>query len=179
MPTACRQLKIIPHFCQMLISLIVVVDTQNAIGYQNQLLCHLPADLKYFKAVTTGHHIVMGRKTYESIGKPLPNRTNIVISRNPDLKIEGCIVVPGLTEAIELAKQAGETDLMITGGGAIFQQAIGLADRLYMTRIFHKFEADTHFPKLGAEWVLTQDDKREADEKNIYPYSFQVYEKRV
>jgi dihydrofolate reductase len=80
----------------MLISLIVVADEKNAIGYQNQLLCHLPADLKYFRAITTGHHIVMGRKTFESIGKPLPNRTNIVISSNPDLTLEGCIVVNSL-----------------------------------------------------------------------------------
>jgi dihydrofolate reductase len=162
----------------MLISLIVVVDTKNAIGYQNQLLCHLPADLKYFKAITTGHHIVMGRKTYESIGRPLPNRTNIVISRNPDLKLEGCIVVPDLNEAIALAKQAGETELMITGGGAIFLQALPIADKIYQTRIFHEFAADTYFPELGPEWVQTQDDKREADEKNPYPFSFQVYEKK-
>jgi dihydrofolate reductase len=151
---------------------------QNAIGNRNQLLCHLPADLKYFKAVTTGHHIVMGRKTFESIGKPLPNRPNIVISTNPDLKIEGCIVVNSLDEAVSLAKAAGETELMITGGGVIFNQSMAIADRIYLTRIFHTFEADTWFPEMGPEWVLTKDDKHEADEKNAYPFSFQVYEKR-
>lgn len=162
----------------MLISLIVVADEANAIGLENRLLCHLPADLKYFKSVTTGHHIVMGRKTYESIGKPLPNRTNIVISSNPNLHIEGCIVVQGIQEAINLAADAGETELMITGGGTIYKQAFPLAHKIYLTRIFNKFEADTHFPEMGKEWVLTQDDQHEADEKNAHRYSFQVYEKR-
>jgi dihydrofolate reductase len=161
----------------MIISLIVVVDENNAIGNKNQLLCHLPADLKYFRATTTGHHIVMGRKTYESIGKPLPNRVNIVISSNPNLVIEGCIVVPGLTEAINYAANAGETELMITGGGTIFTQVLPLAHKIYRTRIFHSFEADTWFPELGNEWKLTKDEKHEADEKNPYPFSFQVLEK--
>lgn len=162
----------------MIISLIVVVDNNNAIGYQNQLLTHLPADLKYFKGITTGHHIVMGRKTYESIGKPLPNRINVVISRDTDLQLEGCIVVQSLNEAIALAGKAGETELMITGGGVIFEQALTIAHKIYLTRIFHTFEADTYFPQLGPEWEQTKDDKHEADEKNLYPFSFQVYERK-
>jgi dihydrofolate reductase len=173
-----RQLKLILLICQMLISLIVVADEKNAIGLRNQLLCHLPADLKYFKAVTSGHHIVMGRKTYESIGRPLPNRTNIVISSNAALKIEGCVVVSSIEEAIELAKLAGETELFITGGGTIYKQALQLANKVYLTRIFHQFEADTFFPDLGTSWELAQDDRQESDEKNPYPYSFQVYQKK-
>jgi dihydrofolate reductase len=161
----------------MLISLIVVADTQNAIGYKNQLLCHLPADLKYFKALTLGHHIAMGRKTYESIGKPLPNRTNIIISTNPDLVIEGCVTVTSIEQAIQIAKAANETELFIIGGGIIFKQVLGISDKIYLTRIFHQFEADTFFPELGNEWKLTVDDKHEADEKNKFDYSFQVYEK--
>lgn len=168
---------IIVLICPMLISLIVVADQNNAIGNQNRLLCHLPADLKYFKAVTSGHHIVMGRKTFESIGKPLPNRTNIVISSNTDLTIPGCVVVTGLQEAITLAAEAGETELMITGGGTIYKQALPLAHKVYLTRIFNRFEADTHFPELGEAWKLIQDDQHEADEKNPYRYSFQVYAK--
>ncbi|MES2780281.1 MAG: dihydrofolate reductase [Bacteroidota bacterium] len=161
----------------MIISLIVVADENNAIGNQNQLLCHLPADLKYFKSLTTGHHIVMGRKTYESIGRPLPNRVNIVISRNVNLQIEGCVVKPTLEAAIEFAKASGETELFITGGGIIFEQSMSMANRIYLTRIFNSFTADTFFPDMGEEWKLKQDEVHEADEKNPYAYSFQVYEK--
>jgi dihydrofolate reductase len=162
----------------MLISLIVVADEQNAIGLKNQLLCHLPADLKYFKAKTSGHHIVMGRKTYESIGRPLPNRVNIIISSNPNLTIEGCRVLGSLQDAIKLATDAGETELLITGGGTIYKQALSIAHKIYLTRIFHQFEADTYFPPLADEWVLTEDNRHESDEKNPYPYAFQVYNKK-
>ena len=161
----------------MLISLIVVADIQNAIGLKNQLLCHLPADLKYFKATTLGHHVVMGRKTYESIGRPLPNRTNVVVSNNADLKIDGCVTATSIEQAIQIAENSNETELFITGGGTIYKQAMALADKIYLTRIFHQFEADTHFPSLGNEWKLTVDDRHPADEKNPYEYSFQVYEK--
>lgn len=161
----------------MIISLIVAADENNAIGNQNRLLCHLPADLKYFKNTTTGHHIVMGRKTYESVGRPLPNRVNIVISRTPDLTIEGCIVKPTLEAAIAFAEAAGETELFITGGGTIYEQALHIADKVYLTRIHNSFTADTFFPDLGEEWKLKQDELHEADEKNAYAYSFQVYAK--
>lgn len=160
----------------MLISLIVATDENDAIGNQNQLLCHLPADLKYFKQTTSGHHIVMGRKTYESIGKPLPNRVNIVLSANPDLRLEGCEVVSSLMEAIDLAKHAGETELFITGGGTIYNQALGMAHRVYLTRIHHTFEADTYFPKLGHAWRLVKQEHHIADEKNAYAYTFELYE---
>jgi dihydrofolate reductase len=161
----------------MILSLIVIADENNAIGNQNQLLCHLPADLKYFRATTTGHHIVMGRKTFESVGRPLPNRVNIVISRTPGLAIEGCVVKPTLEEAIAFANAAGETELFITGGGTIYKQSIDMADKIYLTRIYHSFAADTFFPDLGEEWKLTKDEVHEADEKNPYGYSFQVYVK--
>ena len=161
----------------MIISLIVAADENNAIGHQNQLLCHLPADLKYFRLTTTGHHIVMGRKTYESVGRPLPNRVNIVISRTANLLIEGCIVQPTLEAAIDYAKAAGETELFITGGGTIYEQSLAMADRVYLTRIHNSFTADTHFPDLDETWNLKQDEMHEADEKNAFAYSFQVYEK--
>ncbi len=161
----------------MIISLIVAADENNAIGNQNQLLCHLPKDLKYFKATTTGHHIVMGRKTYESVGRPLPNRVNIVISRNTELKIAGCVVLPSLEAAISFAREAGETELFITGGGIIFEQSLTLVNKVYLTRIHHQFEADTFFPALGSEWKLTKNERHEADEKNAYPFSFQVFER--
>ena len=103
----------------MIISLIVATDEKNGIGKNNQLLCHLPADLNYFKQTTTGHHIVMGRKTFESVGRPLPNRTNIIISRTPKT-IEGCIVKENIEEAIAFAKANNEHELFITGGGTVY-----------------------------------------------------------
>lgn len=161
----------------MIISLIVAADENNAIGYQNQLLCHLSTDLKFFKATTTGHHILQGRKTYESVGRPLPNRVNIVVTGNADLAIAGCVMQPSLEAAITFAREAGETELFIIGGGIIFEQSLLLANKLYLTRIHHQFEADTYFPKLSSEWKLTQNERHEADEKNAYPFSFLVYER--
>lgn len=163
--------------CTMIISLIVAADEQNGIGKHNQLLCHLPADLKYFRLTTTGHHIVMGRKTYESVGRPLPNRTNIVVSRNADLAIEGCVVKTSLDEAIAFARSNNETELFITGGGIIFEQALPVTNRIYLTRIHHTFDADTFFPALDHQWKSVKNEYHEADEKNAYPFSFQVFEK--
>lgn len=158
--------------------MLVAADEANGIGVNNQLLCHLPADLKYFKQVTTGHCIAMGRKTYDSIGKPLPNRTNIVITRNKDLVIEGCIMVNSIEEAIELAKTKNETELVIIGGGVIFEGALPLAGKVYLTRIHHIFNADTFFPVLDEKvFTQTKNEYHEADEKNAYPFSFQVYER--
>ncbi|HLP32348.1 MAG TPA: dihydrofolate reductase [Bacteroidia bacterium] len=162
----------------MIISLIVVADEHNGIGKNNQLLCHLPADLKYFKQTTTGHHIVMGRKTYDSVGKPLPNRVNIVITRNSLLSIPGCVVVADLQQAISYAAENGETELFITGGGTIYEQAIGIANRIYLTRIHHNFEADTFFPVIEPTmWKELSSEFNEQDEKNKYDYTFQVLER--
>lgn len=163
----------------MRISIIVAVDLENGIGLGNQLLCHLPNDLKYFKQVTSGHCIIMGRKTFESIGKPLPNRVNIIVSRNPDYKQQGCIVVGSLADAIDYAKQAKETELMITGGGTIYKEAIGLVDRVYLTRIRHTFDADTFFPRIDEHvFSLTSQQQFEADEKHAYAYTFEIWDKR-
>jgi dihydrofolate reductase len=162
----------------MIISLIVVADEHNGIGKNNQLLCHLPADLKYFKQTTTGHHIVMGRKTYDSVGKPLPNRVNIVITRNSLLSLPGCVVVADLQQAISYAAENGETELFITGGGTIYAQAMGIANRIYLTRIHHNFEADTFFPAIEPTmWKELSSEFNEQDEKNKYDYTFQVLEK--
>lgn len=164
----------------MIISLIVIADENNGIGKNNQLLCHLPADLKYFKQTTMGHTIVMGRKTYESIGKPLPGRTNIVISRQTDLAIEGCLVLPHLEDAINYAKARGETELYITGGGTIYELTLPLADKVYLTRLHHQFDVDTFFPALhGNDWSCVKDERHSQDEKNKYDYSFQVYQRKI
>jgi dihydrofolate reductase len=163
----------------MKISIIVAADEQNGIGKGNQLLCHLPNDLKYFKRITTGRHIVMGRNTYESIGRPLPNRVNLVLSRNPNLKIDGCLMCADINQAIDIAKHAGETELMITGGGALYAQSLHLADKVYLTRIHHTFDADTFFPQLSDDWKCTFTETHGRDEKHAYAYTFMVYEKTI
>lgn len=160
----------------MKISMIVAADEQNGIGKNNELLCHLPADLKYFKNLTTGHSILMGRKTFESIGKPLPNRTNIVISRNTN-KIEGCHVFNNIEDGITFAKSLLETELFIIGGDSIYKQSLPLTQTIYLTRTHYTFEADAFFPMLAANWQLVNEIKHLADDKNKFDYSFQVFEK--
>lgn len=154
----------------MLVSLVVAVSSNNAIGKNNQLLWHLPADLKHFKQITTGHTVFMGRKTYESIGKPLPNRRNIVISKSIK-EIPGCGVVPSLEEALLLPGKNEE--VMVIGGAAIYALTLPRADRIYLTRVHQKFEADTFFPEIDPKkWQETQREDFLADEKNPFAYSY-------
>lgn len=142
----------------MKISIIVAVSKNWVIGGNNQLLWHISDDLKRFKALTSGHTIIMGRKTFESIGRPLPNRKNIIISRNPDLKIEGCIIVNSLTAALEISKN--EEEVFIVGGGELYRQALPLAHKLYLTKVHKDFEGDTTFPKVNFdEWNLVVEQK--------------------
>ena len=163
----------------MNISLIVVVDEKNGIGKNNQLLCHLPADLKYFKQTTTGHHIVLGRKTYESVGKPLPNRTNIVITRSAK-NIDGCIIKESIEDAIAFAKANNENELFITGGGTVYDLTLQLADKIYITQVHHTFDADTFFPHFDKQdWLEVKNEFHKADEKNMYDYSFIVYQRKI
>jgi dihydrofolate reductase len=159
------------------VSLIVAADEDNGIGKNNELLCHMPADLAYFKRITSDHHIIMGRKTYDSIGRPLPNRTNVIITRDAALQIPGCVVVHSLEAAIEHAKANGETEAFITGGGTIYEQALPITDKIYLTRIHTNLDADTFFPELGSEWKLIKEEQHRADEKNKYDYSFLCYAK--
>ena len=162
----------------MIVSLIVAVSENNTIGKDNSMIWHLPADLKYFKQITSGHHIIMGRKNYESIGRPLPDRVNVVITRQSDLELEGCVVVQSLDEALDLAKQAGEQEAMVIGGGEIYTLALPLANKVYLTRVHHQFDGNVHFPELTDDWVQTTSERHSADEKNPYDYTFFVYEKR-
>lgn len=158
----------------MIISLIVAVDENNGIGKDNQLPWHLPADLKHFKALTTGHPIIMGRKTFESIGKALPNRQNIVISRQNDYLAEGASLVSSLEEAFGLCKSYDEA--FIIGGAQIFEYALPLADILYLTVIHHQFNADTFFPTINkSNWREAESTTHKPDEKNIYAYTFIKY----
>ena len=156
------------------ITIIAAIAENNALGKNNDLIWHLPADLKRFKKTTTGHHIIMGRNTFESIGKPLPNRTTIIITRNPYFKAEGCIVVNSLKEAIQVAKN--DESPFIIGGAQIYDQAIDIVDQLDITEVHHKFDADVYFPKIDA--TIWKESKREffkADDKNKFDYSFVSY----
>ncbi len=162
----------------MKISSIVAADESNGIGKNNQLLCHLPADLKYFKNLTTHHAILMGRKTFESIGKPLPNRTNIIISRS-ELNIEGTYCFKSIDEGISFAKSQNESELFIIGGDSIYKQSMDILDAVYLTRIHHSFDADAFFPALQEEyWQLNQNEFHAADEKNKFDFSFQTYNRK-
>ncbi|MEK3934535.1 dihydrofolate reductase [Sporosarcina sp. FSL W7-1349] len=158
-----------------MISLLVAHDPDRVIGKENQLPWHVPEDLAYFKKMSIGKGIVMGRKTFESIGRPLPGRLNIVVTRNPDFRAEGVTVVHTLADAIDKA-QAYHEEVVIIGGAEIFRLAIGIADRMYITMIQKHFEGDTFFPPYGDEWKLTSvsEDYQSADGT---PYSFLVYEK--
>ena len=159
----------------MSLAIIVAIANNNVIGNENKLIWHLPADLKFFKNTTTGKHIIMGRKTFESIGKPLPNRTSVIITRNKDFKAEGCIVVGSLEEAIAVSAGNG----IIIGGGEIYKCAMKVADKLFVTKVFATLEGDTFFPEIReAEWQLISEEKHFADDKNNYDYSFCVYTKR-
>jgi dihydrofolate reductase len=159
------------------ISFMVAMDIQQAIGLGNDLPWRLPADLAYFKRKTLNHTILMGRKTYESIGKPLPQRTNVVITRNEGFTAEGCIVVHSVEEAA--AQFAGE-ELFVIGGAEIFRLFMPVVDRLYITLIEHEFEADTFFPDFDIEeWTLVSSEDGVTDEKNPYTYTFLVYEKTL
>lgn len=160
----------------MILSSIVAVAKNNVIGGDNKLLWHLPADLKHFKNITMDHTIIMGRKTFESIGKPLPGRKNIVISRNEDFKAEGCTVINNLQKAIQLCEK--EEEVFLIGGAEIFRQSLPAVDKIYITRIDHVFEGDVHFPELNfSDWKLVKYVKFHADEKNKFDYSFAEYER--
>lgn len=160
-----------------IISIVVAISTNNAIGKNNQLLWHLPADLKHFKQITTGHTIIMGRKTYESIGKPLPNRRNIVITRDTELNIEGVELVNSINEAITLCKN--EDEVFIIGGAEIYKHALALTNRIYLTTVHHTYEADAFFPTLPTnEWNEIDKEFHEADEKNSLAYTFSTLERK-
>lgn len=132
----------------MIISLIVAIAKNRAIGKDNKLLWYIPEDLKRFKKLTTGHAIIMGRKTFESIGKPLPNRTNVIITHDPVYRAEGCIVAHSIEEAIYKAKSFENNEIFIIGGGQIFEQALPLADKLYVTILEKEYhDADSFFPE--------------------------------
>lgn len=163
----------------MIISTIVAVAKNNVIGKDNDIPWYLPADLKYFKKITTGHHIVMGRKCYESIGRPLPKRTNVIVTRNPFFIATGCLVTHNVAEAVQLAEDNGEEEVFIIGGGQIYEIALPHVDRIYLTEVDLEVEGDIFFPAIDKErWTLVKETKHQADEKNEYDYTFKILERK-
>ena len=166
----------------MRVSLIVAVSENGVIGKDNDLIWHLPKDMKFFKDTTQGHHVIMGRKNFESIPhkfRPLPNRTNVIVTRQTGYVAEDCIVVNSVEDSIEVAKRNGDTEPFVIGGGEIYKVALenNLIDRIYLTKIHYTFKGDTFFPNLSEDWKVIARDDCKADEKNKYDYSFLVLEK--
>jgi len=162
----------------MIISLVVAAATNNAIGKDGKMPWYLPNDLKHFKNVTWGMPVVMGRKTFESLGKVLPGRKNIVITRQAGWDVAGTVAVQKIDDALFVAKATDAKEVMIIGGGEIYKTLFDKANRIYLTRVEAEPEADTFFPSLKPqEWHLVSQKNYEADEKNAYNYSFQVWER--
>lgn len=160
-----------------MISLIVAIADNRVIGKDNQLIWHSPADLKRFKQLTMGHHMVMGRKTFDSIGKALPGRTSVVITRQQDWKKENVITADSLQTALNLC--GNDSEIFIIGGAQIFASALPLADKIYLTHIHHTFDGDVFFPELKEDhWEITFNELHKADEKNPFDYSFINYERK-
>ena len=154
---------------------MVAHDPNRVIGIDNELPWHIPADLAYFKEHTIGKGIVMGRNTFESSGRPLPKRRNIVVTRSDDYEAEGVDVVHNLQDAVKLAKEVHE-EVMIIGGEQVFNSVLDDADRLYITLVHQEFEGDTYFPEYGREWKLVSESEQQIS--NDVPFSYQVYERR-
>ncbi|MCV9888452.1 dihydrofolate reductase [Metabacillus halosaccharovorans] len=160
-----------------MISLIVAMDKHRLIGRDNQLPWHLPQDLAYFKKVTMNHKIIMGRKTFESIGRPLPGRENIIVTRDSTYSQEGCTILHSIDEILELSSRSDE-ELFVIGGAEIFKEILPVSDRLYITEIDDVFEGDTYFPdRKETEWKKISVEKGTRDKKNPYDFEFVVYEK--
>ncbi|MEP7107876.1 MAG: dihydrofolate reductase [Ferruginibacter sp.] len=161
------------------VALIVAASTNNVIGKNNRLLWNLPNDLKFFKNTTWGFPVIMGRKTFEAMNKPLPGRTNIVITRIPDWKVDGAITASDLEDAIQKAGETNARQLFIIGGGEIYKQSMPIADTIYLTRVHAVLDGDTFFPEIAESvWELVTNNDFQADEKHAFAYSFQVWKKK-
>ena len=157
----------------MIKSIIVVKAANHVIGKDKAMPWHMPADLKHFKHTTLGHHVIMGRKTFESLKKPLPGRKNVIVTSRKDYQADGCIVVQDITAAFKVAKQSGEEEVFIAGGGQIYRETLAIADKIYLTEIKATFEGDTFFPVIDNHiWTAIQREHHDPDGKNPYPYEF-------
>ena len=160
-----------------MVSIIVAIAQNGTIGDKNSLLWHIKEDMRFFRTTTSGHAVVMGRKTFESLGsRPLPKRTNIVITRS-DRAFEGALTAHSLEEAIRLAE--GDEEIFIIGGAQIYREALRIADRMYITRVMHDYEGDTSFPDIDlSEWELVAEEKHDRGEEYEYPFAFLTYERK-
>lgn len=166
----------------MKVSLIVAAAKNGVIGKNNNLIWHLPKDMRFFKETTLNHHVIMGRKNFESIPhkyRPLPNRTNIVITRQTNYKADGSVVVNSVEAALEIAKENGDKEPFIIGGGQIYKLALeaNLVDRIYLTKVHHTFDGDTFFPELNNKWKEVNKTVNKADGKHAYDYDFITLER--
>ena len=166
----------------MVVSLIVAVSENKVIGKDNDLVWHLPNDMKLFSNTTKGHFVIMGRKNYESIPhkyRPLPSRTNVIVTRQDDYKAKGCLVVNSVEKAIEIAQKAGDKEPFVIGGGQIYKHAIenNLVDRIYLTRVHTEIDGDTYFDDLDDSWKLVHTDLHPSDEKHPFAFTFQTFER--
>lgn len=157
----------------MIVSMVAAMAENGVIGKSGRLPWHLPDEIKHFKRLTVDHTVIMGRKTYEEVGRPLPNRRNVVISRNPEFRSSGVTVVPNLDEALALG--ATEDEVFVIGGGEIYRLAMPRADRLYLTTVHAPFEGDTTFPPLDANWALEDEVHHPADEKHLVAFTIRTY----
>ncbi len=168
----------------MRVSLIAAVAKNGVIGKDNDLVWNLPRDMRFFKETTLNHHIIMGRRNYDSIPdkwRPLPKRTNIVVTRTPGLQLKKCNVVNTLEDGLDLARQNGETEAFIIGGGQIYALALelDLCDRMYLTHIDKSFEGDTFFPEFQSEkWKISSEDFFASDDQNEHPFTIKVYDRK-
>jgi dihydrofolate reductase len=163
----------------LIISLIVAMDEQRGIGNAGTLPWRLSSDLKRFRELTMGHHIIVGRKTFESIGKPLPGRQMIVVTRNEAYRPAGCLVAHSVEDAIQSARERGETEAFICGGAAIYAGALADSDRLYLTLVQAVVDADVFFPEIDQDsWIEKESENHDADERNQYPFTFKLLEKK-
>lgn len=160
----------------MIVSIIVAVDQGGGIGRGNRLPWHISTDLKRFKKLTMNHHLIAGRKTFESIGRSLPGRDMIILTRNPDYSAEGCLISQSLSEALSLAEARGEDEVFIIGGGDIFQQSLHVADCLYITFVQANVHADVYFPDIDlSEWIEVEGSNHDAGEADEYPSTYKKF----
>jgi len=160
-----------------MITIIAAAGENNSLGKDNDLVWHLPDDFKRFKELTSGNHILMGRKTFETFPKPLPNRKHLIITRQEEYSVpENCFVFDSIQSAFD--KVLSDNDIWIIGGGEIYKQSMGIADRIELTRVHSDFEADTFFPEIGEEWELVSEEYHTSDERHKYDFTYLTYDRK-
>ncbi len=162
----------------MKISLIAAAAENDVIGRNNDLPWRLPDEFRHFKRTTEGHHVIMGRRTWESRGRPLPNRVNVVVTSQPNYPAAGAHVVHSLGAALDLARAAGETEAFVIGGNALYAEALGVADTIYLTRVHAEIAGDTVFPRFEpAQWLVVSSERHEVDDRHAYAWTIFVYQR--